>query len=181
MSSIARLSCRLSLSAIYILPLPIDCEHRVPRIYRGQPCEALVRSSRSLSPTVHDAGLQAALTNSYGQMSQAVEALRACLARAEPAVRQLQVAGALARLVRLRDEADRLETAVCGASMGSGTIPLLAALPDDKASGKLALSALMRRDFYHSIFIFTLIPFAMIRGSTRFSLLSYFAVRRKIL
>ncbi|TGZ65701.1 hypothetical protein CRM22_005745 [Opisthorchis felineus] len=88
------------------------------------PCESLVRSSRSVAPTVSDPTTQAALDNSTSQLSGAIEVLRTCLARLTPLTRQMQVDGALARLARLAVEAAAIET---GLKQGN-----LAPLPDEK-------------------------------------------------
>ncbi|KAF5405196.1 FERM central domain protein [Paragonimus heterotremus] len=88
------------------------------------PCEALVRSSRSIAPTVTDPTTQAALDDSTAQLSSAVDVLRTCLARLSPLSRHLQVEGALARLARLAVEVAAIET-----SLKQGT---LAPLPDEK-------------------------------------------------
>ncbi|KAA3678723.1 talin [Paragonimus westermani] len=88
------------------------------------PCEALVRSSRSIAPTVTDPTTQAALDDSTAQLSSAVDVLRTCLARLSPLSRHLQVEGALARLARLATEAATIES-----SLKQGT---LAPLPDEK-------------------------------------------------
>ncbi|CAL8103548.1 unnamed protein product [Calicophoron daubneyi] len=95
-----------------------------------QPCEALVRSSKSIAPTVSDPTIQAALDNSTAQLSASVETLRACLNRLTPLSRQLQLEGALARLSRLATEAAAIEN-----SLKQGT---LAPLPDEKVE-----------DFFH--------------------------------
>ncbi len=79
-----------------------------------------------MAPTVSDASLQSALDASIGQMVVAVETLRACLARASPIARQLQMDGALARLLRCVREAEQIQ-----AASREGH---LTALPDDKAS-----------------------------------------------
>ncbi len=79
-----------------------------------------------MAPTVSDPSLQNALDNSTSQMVVAVETLRACLARASPIARQLQMDGALARLLRIVREAEELEN-----SAKAGT---LTALPDDRVS-----------------------------------------------
>lgn len=75
-------------------------------------------------PTIGDSAVQSALDNSTSQMVVAVETLKACLARASPIARQLQMDGALASLLRTVREAEELESLAKG-----GT---LTALPDDK-------------------------------------------------
>lgn len=82
-----------------------------------------------MAPTVDESSLQNALDNSASQMIIAVETLKACLARAAPIARQLQMDGALARLLRLVKESEEME-----ASAKAGT---LAVLPDDKVDPHL--------------------------------------------
>ncbi|CAH8439283.1 unnamed protein product [Dicrocoelium dendriticum] len=88
------------------------------------PCEALVRSSRSIAPTVTDPTTQAALENTTARLSSDVEVLRLCLARLAPLLRHLQFEGALARLSNLSSKATVIET-----SLRRGT---LVPLPDEK-------------------------------------------------
>ncbi|KAM3178827.1 hypothetical protein ACTXT7_001784 [Hymenolepis weldensis] len=100
------------------LELICTCEHAV------QPCSHLARSCRQMVPTISDAALQNALDGSTSQMVVAVETLKACLARASPIARQLQMDGALATLLRTVREAEELEKLA-----KEGT---LTALPDDR-------------------------------------------------
>lgn len=79
-------------------------------------------------PTINDAALQNALDSSTSQMVVAVETLKACLARASPIARQLQMDGALASLLKTVREAEELEKIA-----KAGT---LTALPDDRVSFK---------------------------------------------
>lgn len=83
-------------------------------------------------PTVDDAALQNALDNSASQMVVAVETLKACLTRASPITRQLQMDGALASLLRTVREAEELENRA-----KAGT---LTALPDERVRLILKLS-----------------------------------------
>ncbi|KAL7064228.1 hypothetical protein AAHC03_04719 [Spirometra sp. Aus1] len=103
-----------------------------------EPCSMLARSSRSMAPTVSDPSLQSTLELSMSQMVVAVETLRACLGRAAPIARQLQMDGALARLLRLIREAEETES-----SAHAGT---LTALPDDKVEDRFQILSLGVRD-----------------------------------
>ncbi|TPP61971.1 Talin [Fasciola gigantica] len=103
-----------------------------------QPCEALIRSSRSIAPTVSDPTVQAALDNSTAQLVSAVETLRACLGRLAPLSRHLQIDGALARLARLSVEAAAIET-----SLQQGT---LVPLPDEKVEDCFHLLSMSVQD-----------------------------------
>ncbi|KAK4473924.1 hypothetical protein MN116_003248 [Schistosoma mekongi] len=89
-----------------------------------QPCTAMVRSSKSLAPTLSDPSIQAALENSNSQLASALETLIACLIKAAPLARHLQLDGALTRLARLSDEVAAMET-----SLIQGT---LAPIPEQK-------------------------------------------------
>ncbi|VDN98923.1 unnamed protein product [Rodentolepis nana] len=93
-----------------------------------QPCSQLARSCRQIVPTISDAALQNALDGSSSQMVVAVETLKACLARASPIARQLQMDGALASLLRTVREAEELEKLA-----KAGT---LTALPDDRVEDR---------------------------------------------
>uniref|UniRef100_A0A5K3F121 FERM domain-containing protein n=1 Tax=Mesocestoides corti TaxID=53468 RepID=A0A5K3F121_MESCO len=114
------------------LELIYTCEHII------QPCTQLARSCRSMAPTVSDPSLQNALDNSTSQMVVAVETLKACLARASPIARQLQMDGALARLLRIVREAEEME-----ALAKSGT---LMSLPDDRVEDRFQMLRLSVRD-----------------------------------
>uniref|UniRef100_A0A0X3PHC1 Talin-1 n=1 Tax=Schistocephalus solidus TaxID=70667 RepID=A0A0X3PHC1_SCHSO len=103
-----------------------------------EPCSILARSSRSMAPTVSDPSLQSTLELSMSQMVVAVETLRACLGRAAPIARQLQMDGALARLLRLIRESEETESS---ARAGS-----LTALPDDKVEDRFQMLSLGVRD-----------------------------------
>ena len=77
-------------------------------------------------PTISDSALQNALDGATSQMVVAVETLKACLARASPIARHLQMDGSLASLLRTVRDAEELETLA-----KSGTVT---ALPDDKVN-----------------------------------------------
>ncbi|VDL91083.1 unnamed protein product [Schistocephalus solidus] len=103
-----------------------------------EPCSILARSSRSMAPTVSDPSLQSTLELSMSQMVVAVETLRACLGRAAPIARQLQMDGALARLLRLIRESEETESSTRAGS--------LTALPDDKVEDRFQMLSLGVRD-----------------------------------
>ena len=77
-------------------------------------------------PTISDAALQNALDSSTSQMVVAVETLKACLSRASPIARHLQMDGALASLLRTVRDTEELENLA-----KAGTVT---ALPDDKVN-----------------------------------------------
>ncbi|XP_018648608.1 putative talin 2 [Schistosoma mansoni] len=77
-----------------------------------QPCTAMVRSSKSLAPTLSDPSIQAALENSNSQLASALETLITCLIKVAPFARHLQLDGALTRLTRLSDEVAEIETSL---------------------------------------------------------------------
>ncbi|CAH8451419.1 unnamed protein product [Schistosoma bovis] len=77
-----------------------------------QPCTAMVRSSKSLAPTLSDPSIQAALENSNSQLASALETLITCLIKVAPLARHLQLDGALTRLTRLSDEVAGIETSL---------------------------------------------------------------------
>ncbi|KAL5104483.1 Talin-1 [Taenia crassiceps] len=114
------------------LELICACEHAI------QPCSQLARSCRSMVPTIGDSAIQSALDNSTSQMVVAVETLKACLARASPIARQLQMDGALASLLRTVREAEELESLA-----KAGT---LTALPDDKVEDRYRILKVSIRD-----------------------------------
>ncbi|CAH8450100.1 unnamed protein product [Schistosoma turkestanicum] len=101
-----------------LLELISACERFV------QPCTAMVRSSKSLAPTLSDPSIQAALENSNSQLASALETLINCLIKVAPLARHLQLDGALTRLARLSDEVAAMET-----SLIQGT---LAPIPEQK-------------------------------------------------
>ncbi|VDK38281.1 unnamed protein product [Taenia asiatica] len=114
------------------LELIYACEHAI------QPCGQLARSCRSMVPTIGDPAVQSTLDNSTSQMVVAVETLKACLARASPIARQLQMDGALASLLRTVREAEELEDLA-----KAGT---LTALPDDKVEDRHRILKVSIRD-----------------------------------
>ncbi|VDM32021.1 unnamed protein product [Hydatigera taeniaeformis] len=114
------------------LELICACEHAI------QPCGQLARSCRSMVPTIGDSAVQSALDNSTSQMVVAVETLKACLARASPIARQLQMDGALASLLRTVREAEELE--------GLAKAGTLTALPDDKVEDRYRILKVSIRD-----------------------------------
>lgn len=72
----------------------------------------MVRSSKSLAPTLSDPSIQAALENSNSQLASALETLITCLIKVAPLARHLQLDGALTRLTRLSDEVAGIETSL---------------------------------------------------------------------
>ncbi|VDQ12371.1 unnamed protein product, partial [Trichobilharzia regenti] len=84
----------------------------------------MVRSSKSIAPTLSDPAIQAALENSNSQLAIALETLVTCLLRAAPLARHLQLDGALAKLTRLSEEVTAVES-----SLAQG---ILAPIPEQK-------------------------------------------------
>lgn len=84
-----------------------------------QPCEQLLRSSKSMSPTVSDAALQSALEGSVQQLTTALHELKQCLSKSEQICRHLDQDGAIERVRRLRLEAEEMERSARDVSVDS--------------------------------------------------------------
>lgn len=74
-----------------------------------QPCEQLLRSSKSMSPTVNDPSQQSALEASVQQLTTALHELKQCLSKSEQICRHLDQDGAIERVRRLRVETEDME------------------------------------------------------------------------